>query len=575
MDRTIGGRGKRNVLISLSAVGLLLSSVSCDAGAFLVDPITLPDEPAFSLSPSGMTLGVGDSATISPTLAKANGSPVNPQSLKWESAHASVATVTRDGVVTGVAPGNTIIVASSGRLADTTWVTVVEHAARPGVRISPDTVALKWLNATATMTAEVRDADGTLVAEPGLTWRSLNPEIATADNMGVITAKGVGVALIVATAACCDQADTAYTRVYQAVDSVAVEPESVSLSPGSSVQLQAAALDRGGSLVEDATFEFRSADESVAKVSSDGLLTSQSSGTTTATAISESHSDDVAVTVSGTSGGTSASRPNEPAGYTPWFEHDWQTWDQTQRFFASGAGMVEAIHSPGPFELVDDPTAPHGKGKSLRHRQPEGQEAGTTGGVFNIFHPQPGNGQSKNFGDQVQLRSVYRSHWVFFEPAPVTGDWQFGDSHMRTFWWNRYYGLGHGNVGLRSPESPRPPNRYAYFRGASMWHSSPSVIRYSDEIRLAVGEWHQFEYLWETDGEFGVENGIRSRVRVWINGMLRADVSFDHYIERPFANEHFAMVWSGGGGADNPNTRTQDDFVRFGDIYVSGIPFTN
>jgi hypothetical protein len=40
-----------------------------------------------------MTLGVGESATISPTLAKANGSPVNPQSLKWESAHTSVATV--------------------------------------------------------------------------------------------------------------------------------------------------------------------------------------------------------------------------------------------------------------------------------------------------------------------------------------------------------------------------------------------------------------------------------------------------------------------------------------------------
>jgi hypothetical protein len=87
MDRTIQGRQKRNPFLSLMIVGVLLSSVSCEAGAFLLDPLALPDGPALSLSPSGMTLGVGESATVSAPLAKANGSPANPQSLKWESAH--------------------------------------------------------------------------------------------------------------------------------------------------------------------------------------------------------------------------------------------------------------------------------------------------------------------------------------------------------------------------------------------------------------------------------------------------------------------------------------------------------
>jgi hypothetical protein len=563
MGRTIRDRGNRNLLLSLSIVGVLLSSVSCDAGAFIVDPVALPDGPAFSLSPSGMTLGVGESATISPTLAKANGSPVNPQSLKWESAHVSVATVTRDGVVTGAAPGNTLIIASSGRLADTTWVTVVQHAARPGVRISPDTVALKWLNATATMTAEVRDADGTLVAQPGLTWRSLNPEIATADNMGVITAKSVGMALIVATAACCDQADTAYTRVYQAVDSVAVEPESVALPPESSTQLSAAALDRGGSLIGDATFEFRSANESLARVSEDGVVTTTKSfGTTTITATSGGQSDDVTVNVRG-------ERPNEPTGYVPWFDHDWQTWPNSDaRIFASGSGMIEVLE-PSRFALIDDPEAPHGRGKSLRHVQPAGQGTSTTGGRFNLFNPKPDAGTSRALADQVRLRSVYRSHWVYFEPDPVTGDWGFGDQHMRTFWWNRNYGLGHANIGLRSPEGTGNLARHDHFRGVTHWHSSPSTVYFHDPVVLAVGEWHHVEVLWENDGVFGVEDGINSRIRIWINNRLVNDSSIRHYIEAAFGNEHFAMVWGGGGATE----RAQDDFIRFGDIYISGAPY--
>jgi hypothetical protein len=280
-----------------------------------------------------------------------------------------------------------------------------------------------------------------------------------------------------------------------------------------------------------------------------------------------------------------AARPNEPAGYVPWFEHDWQTWPtkEAHKMMASEVGMIDWASGYDNFELVDDPSAPHGKSKSLRHRQPAGQQAGVTGGVFNLLNPKPGAGTSHSLADQVPLESFYRHHWVYFEPDPVTGDWQFGDSHMRTFWANRPDYNGQANIGLKSPANPRPPNRYDYFDGASIWYyayeGATSTIKYATVPGLAVGQWHRFEYLWETENNFknvdDSDGQNDSRVRIWINESVVFDQIVTHHMFYPFTRDHFAMVWSGGGGASNPNVRSQDDFIRFGDIYISGIPYAD
>ena len=259
-------------------------------------------------------------------------------------------------------------------------------------------------------------------------------------------------------------------------------------------------------------------------------------------------------------------RPNEPAGFATWFEHDWQTWPtENERMFASGVGVVRVERGVDNFELIDDPDAPHGKGKSLRHRQREGQRTGTTSGTFNLFNPIEGT--HTRHSNQVHLRSVYRSHWVYFEPDPQTGDWQFGDNHMRTFWANRHYGTSHANVSLRSPSDARPPNRHSTWRGPRMWHSTPTQgYTGPSDLTLELGRWYHMEYLWEPEGEYGVEDGMTSRIRAWIDGELVIDRTITHTITAPFANDHFAMVWLGGPGG----VREQDDFIRFGDIYISG-----
>jgi hypothetical protein len=261
--------------------------------------------------------------------------------------------------------------------------------------------------------------------------------------------------------------------------------------------------------------------------------------------------------------------PNEPDGAYTWFKHDWQTWPEgdSTSIWASDVGRINNGYNSQNFELISDPSAPHGKGKSLRHKQPAGQQAGSAAGTFNLFHPQADKGTSIAYADQVHMQSVYRSHWVYFESHPTLGNWQFGDTHMRTFWWNRYYGLSYGNIGLRSPEDPREPNRYDYFRGITCWWS-PGQLHTHDPVILGIDEWHHIEVFWERLGEFDVD--ANSRVRIWINEVEVQDDTWSHYMDTPFALDHFAMVWSGGAG----NYRTYDDHIRFGDIYISGELYT-
>jgi hypothetical protein len=266
--------------------------------------------------------------------------------------------------------------------------------------------------------------------------------------------------------------------------------------------------------------------------------------------------------------------PNEPAGFVPWFEHDWQTWPQTLRVFhpASGAGYIYSRSSN--FELINDPDAPHGRGMSLRHRQPKGQPSGSTGGVFDIYSIP---NRAKNSADHVLLKSVYRSHWVMFEPDPRTGDWQYGDTHMRTFWWNRDWGDAGFRISIRSP-STNATARSATFRGLGGWFyptsdTSPSTSKVwtDSEHVYQVGRWYHFESLVETEGKFGSDDsGInRTRIRMWVDGVLKLDETRDVHFSYPLGNEHFGMVWLGGSMTE----RLQDDFVRFGDIYISGVSY--
>jgi hypothetical protein len=252
-----------------------------------------------------------------------------------------------------------------------------------------------------------------------------------------------------------------------------------------------------------------------------------------------------------------ARHPNQPAHFVTWFEHDWQTWPWTDgagaNLPASEAGMINSpsTRNPENFELIDDPDARHGMGKSVRHRQAKGQHGGNTGGVFNLLHPKPGTGTSTSQANQVTLKSLYRSHWFLFEADPATGDWQFGFDHMRMFGWN-YQGLTPRGINT----AVRPPvdwqERSATYRGPSFWYypehdSGHKRIYLFDEQSFNVGQWYRYELLYEIIGDFNYGSGEAgmntARIRAWVDGVPVYDETGPSHVNLPFFRDHFAMIW--------------------------------
>jgi uncharacterized protein YjdB len=259
----------------LACLGIIMVLAACDntdpaeraAGADL--------DVQFTLAPGELKLWPGDTARINAPLTGGNGKQLNPRSLRWVSSSPTSATVNADGMVTGIAPGRALIVASSGKISDTTHVTVVE-----GTRliISPAAPVLNWIGASERMTATLHEPDGR-TSGTAVRWRSLDPGVIEIDSMGNAKARATGSSLIVATAISSGQADTTQAHVQQVVASVHVEPASATVTAGGTLQLLGAARDSGSALVGGASLTWRSDDARIATVSETGTVKALAAGT--------------------------------------------------------------------------------------------------------------------------------------------------------------------------------------------------------------------------------------------------------------------------------------------------------
>jgi uncharacterized protein YjdB len=104
------------------------------------------------------------------------------------------ATVSATGLVTGLYPGNADVTVSIDAVTKT--LRVVVTAARLRIE-SPTTSTVTGANVQ--LTAVVLDANGAVLANVPVTWSTSNPNIATVDANGMLTATGVGFVTITAT----------------------------------------------------------------------------------------------------------------------------------------------------------------------------------------------------------------------------------------------------------------------------------------------------------------------------------------------------------------------------------------
>ena len=198
------------------------------------------------------------------------------KTITWTSSNTDVATVTAEGIVTAKGAGTSVITAKTynGKTAKCT-ITVKQQVT--AIALSDETVSL-WVGKkkTLTATAAPMTANNTSV-----NWSSSDNKVATVSSKGVITAKGKGTCTITCTAA--DGYGTkniCEVTVKQPVTEIALSETTASLWVGDTKTITATATPTTAGNI---SVTWSSSDNSVASVSSEGVITANGEGTCTIT----------------------------------------------------------------------------------------------------------------------------------------------------------------------------------------------------------------------------------------------------------------------------------------------------
>jgi uncharacterized protein YjdB len=163
------------------------------------------------------------------------------------------------------------------------------------VTITPSSPTLAAIGATIQLSASALRGDGQVATGETFTWTSSNNSAATVSPSGLVTAVANGSTTISATAG--GVAGSTTVTVTQSASSVTVTVPNPSLSIGGTVLATATARDANNNNVPNVTFNWTSSASAVASVSSTGLVTGLTAGTTNIVASAGAATGQVAINV--------------------------------------------------------------------------------------------------------------------------------------------------------------------------------------------------------------------------------------------------------------------------------------
>ncbi|MBQ3942559.1 MAG: Ig domain-containing protein [Bacteroidales bacterium] len=150
-----------------------------------------------TVSSATLTVKEGESATISFTVSPSDASK---DGITFTSSDTSVVTVDKNGVVTAVGPGTATITITSkdGKVTATITVTVeAKTVAVTGISLDKTSITI-GVGETQAIVANIEPSNAT---NKKVNWTSNDSAIASVDDEGNVTGKGVGSATIIATTA--------------------------------------------------------------------------------------------------------------------------------------------------------------------------------------------------------------------------------------------------------------------------------------------------------------------------------------------------------------------------------------
>ena len=420
--------------------------------------------------------------------------------------------------------------------------------------VQPAAVSIDALGAARQLSTVGRDSTGAAIGAVRVTWTSLNPNVASVDANGTVTALNVGKALIVASAACCATVDTAVVDVRQVVATVRMTPGSATIKPDSTIVVDAVPRDGRGNPIQDRPITWTSSAPDVAVVDAAGNVRALKAGSTTITATVDDKTGSSALVVanlasvapppSGVGGG-----PNEPSGFGQIFSYD-GTAREVGGNFSPWWPADRARH-------VTDSEAP--AGGAIELLWPEGTG---TGGPVSTW---------KNWG--TAYREIYLRAVVKWSP-----NWQrHPGGDKLTYFGLKFY-----------KDQGSATQMFLALRGSG-WPASMAVARQVATMQPAQEQWisaevihpgryHEIEVWLKAESAAGASDG---EIKMWIDGVLQ-NLRSTSYGPRGTHETHAGFVgaeatdtrfegiqWQPYWGGSN-EIKAHDDYMRWGTYYMSG-----
>jgi uncharacterized protein YjdB len=273
-------------------MGGMLLITACDSGSS-----TEPDPQVAAeveLEHQELTVtAVGATVELTVVVLDVDGVEIPNATVTWNSSDEGVAAVSGDGLVTTVGVGEAEVTATSGDASASTLVIVEQEPA--SVAVTPAELSLIGPGASAEVTPELLDSEGTPIEGAEFAWSSSDEGVAIVDEEGVVTSVGSGTATITAeSAALTGDVEVTVTLV----GSVVVDPLSVEFTEvGETASLAVTVMDGEGNEMEEAVVTWSSSDEEVAAVDEDGTVEAVGEGSATITAESGGEHGTAEVTV--------------------------------------------------------------------------------------------------------------------------------------------------------------------------------------------------------------------------------------------------------------------------------------
>lgn len=265
------------LIFGISLVGALSACKVTDV--VKVPPVAIDSVTSIQINPQAFTISVGRSQIFTATLKNASGATVIGNTVTWSSSNTSVATVSNQGIVTGISVGGTIITATTNGISASAAVAVTNIPVAT-ILLTPSSGTM-FVGQSTIPRVELRGPSDELLTNRFVEWSSSNTAVATVNQLGMITAVSPGTATIRATSEG-RVGNFTVTVVLIPVTTVSIVPPA-GVFVGRSTQLTLNLRDSLGNTVSPAgrTITWSNSNSNVAFISSTGVITGTTPGSTT------------------------------------------------------------------------------------------------------------------------------------------------------------------------------------------------------------------------------------------------------------------------------------------------------